>query len=667
MTLPSAIVAVLLAASAPASEPAPLRACPPGQLVDAPDGKSPAEIVTFHPALVMTLVKAAPATSLRIDDWPVAPSVRQTVAVTRHEVYAPDARLVAIEAGLETEVPRSRLLFFWGIAEGDPRTRVLLFVDPDAGTLGGLSVSPDGMHEIVPAPEGRGRYLIAPWDSRLPARDGRAGWSCGGGERIAGPAPLTATPAAGTEPAAISSLHTLVAAVDTDNELLSLKFTDNVTNAVNYVATLFGSLNVIYERDLFVRLLQGYTIFRVSSAPDPYAQGGSGASSAQLNEFRSYWSANYGGVKRGLAMMLSGKASSPNSSSGIAFLSVLCSMSSGYSFTQVFKFAGATGASDAFVVGHELGHNVGSDHTHCFPTVAAPVDRCYNQESGCYTGPTSCPTPFTIDPVNGGPVSNVRGTIMSYCNFLGGCSVSTIFHPESVNVIAPLVQSGVGVCVFPQGAAAPTVTAISPGTGPTGGGSPFTLTGSNFRSGATVAFADRSSATAATGITVVSGSQITGTLAPRPAGLTDVIVANSDQLTGRLRDAFTFVPTPSAALDYFTISPCRLVDTRTTHPPALAAQSTRTFVATGSCGVPSTAKAVSVNLTAVGPASPGFVTLFPGNGLAPSASSLNFSSGQTRGNNAIVLLATDGAGTIGVRNGSAGTVHFVLDVNGYFR
>jgi hypothetical protein len=48
-------------------------------------------------------------------------------------------------------------------------------------------------------------------------------------------------------------------------------------------------------------------------------------------------------------------------------------------------------------------------------------------------------------------------------------------------------------------------------------------------------------------------------------------------------------------------------------------------------------------------------------------SSINFSAGVTRANNAIVPLATDGAGTIGVKNGSAGMVHFVLDVNGYFQ
>ena len=57
----------------------------------------------------------------------------------------------------------------------------------------------------------------------------------------------------------------------------------------------------------------------------------------------------------------------------------------------------------------------------------------------------------------------------------------------------------------------------------------------------------------------------------------------------------------------------------------------------------------------------------PGDGLAPATSNINFSVGQTRANNAVVLLATNGAGSLATLNGAAGTVHFILDVNGYFQ
>jgi hypothetical protein len=83
--------------------------------------------------------------------------------------------------------------------------------------------------------------------------------------------------------------------------------------------------------------------------------------------------------------------------------------------------------------------------------------------------------------------------------------------------------------------------------------------------------------------------------------------------------------------------------------------------------VPSAATAVSVNVAAVGAAALGYLTLYPGDAAGPPlASTINFSAGQTRANNAIVRLATNG-GTINVANGSAAAVDFVPDVNGYFR
>ena len=55
-------------------------------------------------------------------------------------------------------------------------------------------------------------------------------------------------------------------------------------------------------------------------------------------------------------MMVSGKQSSNNSFSGIAWIDGLCRNSAGYSYSQVFKFAGSTAANDRFLVAHELGH-----------------------------------------------------------------------------------------------------------------------------------------------------------------------------------------------------------------------------------------------------------------------------------------------------------------------
>jgi hypothetical protein len=66
-----------------------------------------------------------------------------------------------------------------------------------------------------------------------------------------------------------------------------------------------------------------------------------------------------------------------------------------------------------------------------------------------------------------------------------------------------------------------------------------------------------------------------------------------------------------------------------------------------------------------GPTTTGHLRLFPAGGAEPLASALNYTAGLTRANNAIVGLG--GAGEIAVRVGQgSGTVHVIVDVNGYF-
>jgi hypothetical protein len=100
--------------------------------------------------------------------------------------------------------------------------------------------------------------------------------------------------------------------------------------------------------------------------------------------------------------------------------------------------------------------------------------------------------------------------------------------------------------------------------------------------------------------------------------------------------------------------------------PALQPSQTRLFRLTGACGVPNSAVALAVNVTAATGAA-GSYTLYPGNQPNPGTTTLSFSAGQVRANNALVLLATDGTGGIDVRNNSTGTNHFILDINGYFQ
>jgi hypothetical protein len=92
----------------------------------------------------------------------------------------------------------------------------------------------------------------------------------------------------------------------------------------------------------------------------------------------------------------------------------------------------------------------------------------------------------------------------------------------------------------------------------------------------------------------------------------------------------------------------------------------RIFALGAQCGVPASATAVVANLTVTQPTAAGLLSVLPGDAPAGNTIDLAFGAGQTRANNAILSLSVDGQESIAVRNTSAGTVHLILDVSGYF-
>lgn len=122
---------------------------------------------------------------------------------------------------------------------------------------------------------------------------------------------------------------------------------------------------------------------------------------------------------------------------------------------------------------------------------------------------------------------------------------------------------------------------------------------------------------------------------------------------------------------FFTVSPCRVLDTR--NPigplggPSLSPNSERVFVIATHCGIPSDAVAIASNHTVIPGGSAGSSSVFPGNGITTGTESVAFSAQRVRALAAIDTLATDGAGSLKVRNNSASAINYILDVTGYFR
>jgi subtilisin family serine protease len=117
--------------------------------------------------------------------------------------------------------------------------------------------------------------------------------------------------------------------------------------------------------------------------------------------------------------------------------------------------------------------------------------------------------------------------------------------------------------------------------------------------------------------------------------------------------------------NFFTLTPCRLYDTRDWNA-AIGSNSGEQLWLVGSCGIPSTAKALSLNVTVTNPTAAGFLSVYSDIGLPPTTSTINFLPGQTRANNTIAKLTQFGSVAVFCGMSEEGHVDYILDVNGYF-
>ena len=128
----------------------------------------------------------------------------------------------------------------------------------------------------------------------------------------------------------------------------------------------------------------------------------------------------------------------------------------------------------------------------------------------------------------------------------------------------------------------------------------------------------------------------------------------------------------SGPYQFHALTPCRVFDTRDSGVP-LANPGPHAFKIQEKCGVPLGAAAVALNVTVTRPTQAGDLRLFPTGQQVPLVSTLNYGAGEPAlANGAIVPLAALGPGrpddlAIQVGMMSAGTVHVLLDVTGYFQ
>jgi hypothetical protein len=135
------------------------------------------------------------------------------------------------------------------------------------------------------------------------------------------------------------------------------------------------------------------------------------------------------------------------------------------------------------------------------------------------------------------------------------------------------------------------------------------------------------------------------------------------------------IPPPPDALEYFTVKPCRIVDTRISQGGSgpIPGGTKKSYYAAGLCGVPyPEAKAVMINIAAVNATATGHLRAFAYPKPKPFAATLSFGKvaqlGQGIANAAIVPICNADTDTcyLDLSIYVSKTTDVVIDVMGYF-
>ena len=372
-------------------------------------------------------------TTAVVPGFPLGGDATADLELRRFEPFAPGARVEAVDDRGVREVKLLDHVYFTGTVRGEPDSRVLLIAARDH--VRGFVAAHDTVYPFGPARRGHHRsYALRDVD---PAAYPPRGNFCANDRHRDQVNSLVvnrgARAATGLEPPIAYASTGLVqadAAIDTDHELWAKFGSDAGT--LDYLASLAAASSAIDERDLSVRLRFSY-IRLWPTAADPW---NATAPDQQLDEVRNYWTnpANAMDAIAGshdLVHFISGKAVQ----GGIAYVGSVCEPLYFFGVSQVyghFDLSDPTQIWDVLVVTHEIGHNLGTPHTHCY---GPPVDECYNQEPNCYAGPVVCS----------------RGTIMSYCHLqCGGLADIDLVFGAVVSAEIKSTIAGAG-CLVPIG------------------------------------------------------------------------------------------------------------------------------------------------------------------------------------------------------------------------
>lgn len=294
-----------------------------------------------------------------------------SLTMERFRVTTPTSRLVIMRDGAPMEMALPDVLMFRGEIEGEPGSHAFLAVT-ESGSMNGYVTRSTGERFVISHPAasagradpagvtvrrddglGTPADLVEPCGLHISAVDVDAiGRVAGGGM-----------------PALLGAPRVAKVAVDADSQFLQL-FGGNETAAAAYVQQVIGAISDLYIRDLDVKLVLEFTRVWVTGPTEFGAH--------DIEGYIDWWYTNDDPTPYNLVHLFSGRRDIPYG--GIAFLADPCNGSAfGISGLLLGSFPIPVVPAhlqnwDLNVIAHEMGHNMGTLHTHDGYTPA--VDQC---------------------------------------------------------------------------------------------------------------------------------------------------------------------------------------------------------------------------------------------------------------------------------------------------
>lgn len=217
----------------------------------------------------------------------------------------------------------------------------------------------------------------------------------------------------------------------------------STTTATNWMTAVHNNVATLYSNDAVTASISQIYIWTTG---DPY---NGTTSSSQLSKFKSNRPSFNGDLGQLVGI-------DPGGLGGVAStINGMCLSTNKYCYSDVdFGYNTVpTYSWTIMVCTHELGHLMGSYHTHNCSWPGGAIDNCYTTEGGCSPGPA---------PVGG-------GTIMSYCHLTSyGINFNKGFGPlpaaaiqGAVDAASCLTSGCTGPCVVPTGLTASSITTTS--------------------------------------------------------------------------------------------------------------------------------------------------------------------------------------------------------------